>query len=74
MCDVSVFVSKGLYRSAKLFPDISIKSTKLIKIAIPELEKNFLKRFRSFSLKGLPRYQEITLPNDMRVEHSLDIC
>ena len=35
-------------------------------------KKNF-QRFRSFSLKWLQRYQEITVPNGIRIENSLDI-
>ena len=48
---------------AHLSPD------KIDQIAFPELEKNFLQRFCSFSVKWLSRYQEITVPNGIMIEN-----
>ena len=63
------FVSECLY----LHIYISWYFNKIDQIAFSELEKSFLHRFRSFSLKWLRRYQETIVPNGMKTENSLDI-
>ena len=52
---------------------ISRYFNKIDQIAFSELEKILSNHFGLFSVKSLPRYQEITVPQAIRIENSLDI-
>ena len=54
---------------AGLYTFISGHLKKIIEIGFPELEKRFLQRFRSFSVKWLLKYLSLAVPNSSRIEH-----
>ena len=59
-------MKQNFWKGVCICTSISWYFNKIELIAFSGLAKNFLQRFQSFSVKRLPSYQDITVPNGVR--------